>query len=241
GPLAATYSALQLLRGDEAGKVMAGNCVVSLVPPGSTLLPYGPDADLFLVCSADSICRATAAGTIAGVPTLGGELWGRADMVPGETFADCADALLLGNIANAAYLAAAARRLLDTTCEHAATRRQFGRTLGEFQAISHPLADCAIGLSAAQTLARAAACHFDDADDSRARQLAAAAAMSARRHALQTAYTCHQAFGAVGVTLEGPVFRLSRRIRQVASQLVYGVREETYVLADADPGAGNNG
>jgi len=28
---------------------------------------------------------------------------------------------------------------------------------------------------------------------------------------------CHQAFGAIGITLEGPVFHISRRIRQLAS------------------------
>jgi hypothetical protein len=29
---------------------------------------------------------------------------------------------------------------------------------------------------------------------------------------------CHQVFGAIGVTLEGPAFHISRRIRQLASR-----------------------
>jgi hypothetical protein len=48
--------------------------------------------------------------------------------------------------------------------------------------------------------------------------VAAAARLSARRAALDAAHTCHQLFGAVGITLEGPVFHISRRLRQLASQ-----------------------
>ena len=32
------------------------------------------------------------------------------------------------------------------------------------------------------------------------------------------AHVAHQVFGAIGITLEGPVFRVSRRLRQLASQ-----------------------
>ena len=61
----------------------------------------------------------------------------------------------------AAYIAAAARRLLEKTAEHARARKQFGRAIGEFQAVAHPLADCVIALDSAATLARGAAWKLD--------------------------------------------------------------------------------
>ncbi len=72
-------------------------------------------------------------------------------------------------------------------------------------------------LDSAATLARIAAHAFDTgAPDLRAR--AAAARLSATRAALDAAHTAHQLFGAQGITVEGPVFQVSRRIRQLASQ-----------------------
>jgi hypothetical protein len=41
--------------------------------------------------------------------------------------------------------------------------------------------------------------------------------LAARRTGLQAAHTCHQLFGAVGITLEGPVFHISRRLIQLAT------------------------
>jgi hypothetical protein len=144
--------------------------------------------------------------------------------------------LVIGNIVTAAYLSGAAWRLLESASEHAATRRQFGKSLGEFQAVTHPLADCAIGLTAAQTLARAAACSFDSGAAREAAHLAAGALVAARRTSLKTAFDCHQVFGGIGVTLEGPAFHVSRRIRQLASSPPTGTREQELLLAQAGLG-----
>jgi hypothetical protein len=102
--------------------------------------------------------------------------------------------------------------------EYAATRKQFGKTLGEFQAVAHPLADCQINLTAAQQLCRAAANCFDENHMGQAQYYANGALLSARRAALHTAHCCHQVYAAIGITLEGPAFHFSRRIRQIASQ-----------------------
>ena len=65
----------------------------------------------------------------------------------------------------------------------------------------------------------AAACAFDANPDSEATRAAAGAArLSARGAGLTAAHVAHQVFGAIGITLEGPVFRVSRRLRQLASQ-----------------------
>ena len=65
---------------------------------------------------------------------------------------------------------------------------------------------------------------------------AAGAVISARRAALKSAFTCHQVFGGIGVTLEGPAYHYSRRIRQMASLPPMGAEEQNQVLAYAGLG-----
>jgi alkylation response protein AidB-like acyl-CoA dehydrogenase len=190
GPLPATCLASQLLPKRDRAALRSGEGVVSLGAP--PLLP---------------------------VDTLGGEPWGRVELERVEDLGDAHRALALHDLALAAYTAAAAHRLVEVTAEHARTRRQFGRAIGEFQAVAHPLADCAVRLGSAATLARAAAFEFDRGGTSETVVATAAAArLSASRAGLAAAHTCHQLFGAQGIALEGPVFRVSRRLRQLASQ-----------------------
>jgi alkylation response protein AidB-like acyl-CoA dehydrogenase len=237
GPVAATFLAIQLLDPKEAAGLIDGHTLVSLSSADSTLLPWGTEADLFLIVNASDIAMAHAPDHVEPVPTLGGETWGRALLKIDNVLPDASRGLMIGNIAAAAYLAGAAWRLLRDASEHAATRKQFGKSLGEFQAISHPLADCAIGVTGAQTLARAAACSFDDNDMNQAMRLAAGAIVSARRTSLNAAFVCHQVFAGIGITLEGPAFHISRRIRQLASTPPTGTREQDLLLADAGLGA----
>jgi alkylation response protein AidB-like acyl-CoA dehydrogenase len=133
-------------------------------------------------------------------------------------------------VAHAAFTAAAARRFVDGAAEHARTRRQFGRAIGEFQAVAHPLADCSMQLDAAATLARAAACSLDDHDDD-APRMAAAARRSADAAAAKTIDVCHQTFGAIGITVEGPAFLISRRLRQLLSTPPSSKRTDALLLA----------
>jgi alkylation response protein AidB-like acyl-CoA dehydrogenase len=239
GPITATYLAIQVLGTDEATGFINGRSLVSLSSADSTLLPWGMEADLFLIVGASDIARAMAPDHIESVPTLGGETWGRARLEMEKTLPGASRAFIIGNISSAAYLASAGWRLLRDASAHAATRKQFGKTLGDFQAVAHPLADCAIGLTAAQTLARSAACSFDSAGTGELHEadcLAAGAVMSARRASLNTAYVCHQVFAGIGITLDGPAFHISRRIRQLASAPPVGTREQDLLLAAAGLG-----
>jgi alkylation response protein AidB-like acyl-CoA dehydrogenase len=218
GPLAATFCAAQLLAEPERQAVVDGEALVSLGAP--PLLPFAPVADLFIEFDASSPSRAWRArprGAVESVETLAGDPWGRVELDREEELAGAASALALSEIARAAYLAGAGQRLLDDAAEHARTRTQFGRTIGEFQAVAHPLADCSIRLSAAVALARIAAAAFD-AKEAGHGSYAAAARLSAAGAALEAVYVCHQAFGAVGITLEGPAFRVARRVRQLVSE-----------------------
>jgi len=239
GPVAATYIAAQVLEPDTADRVRDGDLLVCLGSVESTLLPWGADADVFLIVDGPDVARAHTPGFVEPVATLGGETWGRAHLKVDESFHPVPNAAIAGNIASAAYLAGAAWHLLQEAAAYAALRKQFGKTLGEFQAVSHALADCAIALSAAQALARAASCAFDSAaaGSGEAQPEAAAAVLSARRASLNTAYTCHQVFGGIGITLEGPAFYISRRIRQLASTPPVGHREHDILLAASGLGA----
>jgi len=215
GPLAATFLATQLLAPSDRAAVVAGDAVVSVgVPP---LMPFAPVARIFLEIERGRVWQCAAAGAVEPVATLGGEPWGRVALARQTALDGAQRAFALHDLVLAAYLAAAGQRLVDATAEHARTRKQFGRALGEFQAVAHPLADCFMRLGAASLLARSAACDFDDGAPG-AGALAAAARLSARGAAVETAHTCHQLFGALGITTEGPVFHVSRRIRQLASQ-----------------------
>jgi alkylation response protein AidB-like acyl-CoA dehydrogenase len=215
GPLAATCFATQLLDAKERARVASGEWIVALGAP--PLVPFAPVADCFLALDGERVHRAEPRGAILPVETIGGEPWGRVDLALGDALPSDARAWALHDTALAAYGAAAGGALVATTAAHARTRQQFGRAIGDFQAVAHPLADARVRLDCAATLARIAAHAWDSrASDARAR--AAAARLSATRAALDAAYTCHQLFGAQGITLEGPVFHVSRRIRQLASQ-----------------------
>lgn len=221
GPLAATVAAAQLLPAELRRPLVAGERVVALGAP--PLLPWAPVAEIFVWLDAGRAWRARPRGPVEPVDTLGGEPWGRVELEREGELAGVARALALEAIARAAYLAAAGGRLVRAAADHARTRRQFGRPIGDFQAVAHPLADALVRTDGAAALARAAACAFDAGDagtsgDGAVRELAAAARLSAAGAALEAAHVAFQTFGALGVTVEGPVFHVARRIRQGVSQ-----------------------
>jgi hypothetical protein len=232
GPLAHTFFATQLLEPEERVALASGEVIVAVGTP--PLLPFACDAAIFIELADGRAFRARPAGPVARVETLGGEPWGRVALVRGEELPGLERALAVYEIALAAWLAGAGLGLVEATAEHARTRRQFGRAIGEFQAVAHPLAECWIRLGAAETLARAAAWRFD-AGEPGARATAAAARLSARRAALEAAHVCHQLFGAEGITLEGPVFHVTRRIRQLASQAPDEASACEALLAGCEP------
>jgi alkylation response protein AidB-like acyl-CoA dehydrogenase len=183
------------------------------------------------------IHEASPDGDVEPVRTLGGEPWGRCRLRLGAELAEAREPLAVFDVAHAAYTAAAARRLVDAAAEHARTRRQFGRAIGDFQAVAHPLADCTMRLDAAATLARAAACSLDERADDAAR-LALSARRSAAAAGARTIDVCHQTFGAVGITVEGPAFHISRRLRQLVSTPPAAERDDALLAAGiAEPGA----
>jgi len=223
GPLAATCFAAQILPAAERERVTSGQAIVTVgemvaAPGEPALVPFAPEADLFVEVVDDRAFLAEPDGAVEPVETLGGEVWGRVALRRGAELGGVARARVVHDLVLAAYTAAAGLRLVADTAEHARARRQFGRAIGDFQAVAHPLADCWMALNSGQELARAAAFDFDAGDEAKAPVRAGAARIAAARAGVETAHTCHQLFGALGITLEGPVFHVARRLRQLASQ-----------------------
>ncbi len=228
GPVFDTFLAVQVLAGQERTRVIEGELIASCgVLP---ILPFAMEAQLHLGLAAQRVTRLKLQGSVETLPSLSGEPWGRVSALEAEPLPHAGRGLFFFDLALAAYMTAAARSLLTTTAEHVATRKQFGRAVGSFQAVAHPLASCHIALSAAQTLARAAAATFDE-HGPRARTLATAAVASSRRAALDTAYTCHQKLGAIGITIEGPAHHITRRLRQLAARAAERTSQEPALVA----------
>lgn len=230
GPLAATCFAAQVLPEAQRERVTSGEAVVAVGEP--PLVPWAPEAELFIEVADERAFLAEPDGAVEPVDTLGGEVWGRVALRRGPELGGVARARIVHDLVLAAYTAAAGLRLVADTAEHARARRQFGRAIGDFQAVAHPLADCWMELTSGQGLARAAAFELDEGDEAKARVRAGAARIAAARAGVQAAHTCHQLFGAVGITLEGPVFHVSRRLRQLASQPPGDAPARQALLAD---------
>lgn len=107
----------------------------------------------------------------------------------------CRNHLDLGALATAAQSLGLASAMLEIAAEYAKARHQFGRAIGEFQAVKHHLADVAIAVEMARPLIWGAAVTGDRLDVSAAKVAASDAAdLAAQR--------CLQALGAIGYTAE---------------------------------------
>ncbi len=213
GPLPQTMAAAMALDEARWAPIGAGLEIVSfgLAP----IVPWADVADLVLVVEDGQVRQAAA--DFDFVATLGRTASAR--VTPGQdpSLGEAGHALAVFQLGVSAYVEGAGRALLEEVTDHARTRRQFGKTLGEFQAVAFPLAEARMDLDAALVLIRAAALAADQ-DQTVAGDLILAARIAATRAALASAYAAHQTYGAYGVTEQGPVAWLSRRIQEYATQ-----------------------
>jgi alkylation response protein AidB-like acyl-CoA dehydrogenase len=107
------------------------------------------------------------------------------------------------------------QRVLELAAEHVRTRKQFGRPVGSFQAVAHPIVDVYVELALARSLCyRAAWCIAVNDPDSA--ESVALAAVSSRRAVLLGCETALQALGGTGFTWEHPLHRCYRRAQTIA-------------------------
>ena len=116
---------------------------------------------------------------------------------------------LYGALVRSAQMAGAIESLLQQSVRYATERRQFGRPIGNFQAIQHNLAVLA-GHAAAASIAAERA--FAAADSGNLAFHVAAAKIRAGEAAGIAAGLAHQAHGAIGFTYEHSLHFATRRL-----------------------------
>lgn len=114
-------------------------------------------------------------------------------------------------IVSAAGNVGAASAALDVALAHARERRQFGRAIGEFQAIGHMLADLASELEAVRTLTWRAAWMVSQGRDA-LREISMAKLLSSELYA-KVAAQGMQVMGAQGFSMDGDMQRHFRDSR----------------------------
>jgi acyl-CoA dehydrogenase len=117
--------------------------------------------------------------------------------------------VLYGAMARAAQMAGALESLLEQSARYATERKQFGRPIGNFQAIQHNLALLAGHVAAAGIAAEHA---FVVADRGEPRRAVAAAKVRAGEAAGLGAGIAHQVHGAIGFTYEHSLHFATRRL-----------------------------
>ncbi|MBO0852921.1 MAG: acyl-CoA dehydrogenase, partial [Nocardia sp.] len=120
---------------------------------------------------------------------------------PAEAALICAHALNVGAVLLAAEQVGGAQHLLDLSVSYAKQRRQFGRTIGSFQAVKHRIADMLVDQEHARSTAYYAAWALQDGTDDPA--LAAAIAQATCSAAFtRIAADTVQVHGGIGFTWE---------------------------------------
>jgi alkylation response protein AidB-like acyl-CoA dehydrogenase len=127
------------------------------------------------------------------------------------------------------WLAGLARRALEIGSAYARDRVQFGVPIGGFQAIAHPLAECAIRVDGAELLCwEAAWAHA--ADPARFEMLAAMAFVWGAQTATRTTDVSLHTHGGYGFSTEYDIQLYFRRARALAS-IAGGAREGLQTVA----------
>lgn len=242
GPLVESIAVLPALVTDATQlRALADGAIgtVALAPR----VPYLLDADVadlrFVVGAGGAIAEVPAPSTPARTsidrtrrlfppPQLNDVLEGE---TPGRDLQNVVQSTageLAGAFAVAAQVLGAGRRLLDDTVEYAKARAQYGKAIGEYQAIKHLLADVATRLElAAPLLSGAAVALSGNASrgvDLDATRDVAAARVAAADAAYLAARTALQVHGAIGYTAEYDLGLWITKVR--ALQSAWGTQAE---------------
>jgi alkylation response protein AidB-like acyl-CoA dehydrogenase len=123
-----------------------------------------------------------------------------------------------------------AQRALELAVEHAKTREQFGRPIGVYQAVSHPLANTYVEAELARSLAYWAAWCVAESDEQTPIAVAAAksyagdAAVAASERAIQV-------LGGIGFTWEHPLHTYYKRALWIQAYGGYSREQRAKIAA----------
>jgi alkylation response protein AidB-like acyl-CoA dehydrogenase len=122
------------------------------------------------------------------------------------------------------------RGALDNTVQWVKDRQQFGQPIGNFQAVQHRLAECAVLVRACRWLALRAA-DTASADD------AATALLHAQVAMRRVVTDCHQFAGAMGLTLEFPLHLWTYRLKVLQGEAGGPAAQAARLAAERWPAA----
>ncbi|WP_063061970.1 acyl-CoA dehydrogenase family protein [Nocardia sienata] len=188
------------LPGISEGTVSA---TVAFTGTGGRAIAVDADrTDLVLVADGDRFSTGRVGASVRSVDPARRLFTVEADELIAEgpgAAAAVAAAFDAGTLANAAQLLGAGKALLDASTDYVKQRKQFGRPIGEFQAVKQKLADVLIGLDLAEPLLYRAALTTATANRARDTSAAAVACADAAYRAARAALQVH---GAIGYTAE---------------------------------------
>ncbi|MFE3442215.1 acyl-CoA dehydrogenase family protein [Nocardia sp. NPDC059180] len=234
----AADAAARWLPGIAAGTTLG---TIAIASPGRGAIALDADvADVILIADGDRLHTAKIGEPVRSVDPAR-RLF---TVVPDELIAEGAGVTTAitagfdaGALACAAQLLGAGRGLLDAATEYAKQRRQFGRPIGEFQAVKQKLADVLIALDLAEPLLHRAALTAGGPDRSRDVSAALVACGDAAHLAARTGLQVH---GAIGYTAEYDLSLLLTKVTALRS--AWGTPDfHRGRIAEALRAAGKNG
>jgi alkylation response protein AidB-like acyl-CoA dehydrogenase len=128
----------------------------------------------------------------------------------------------LGLAVACADLVGAMRGALTLATDYARDRRQYGATIGSFQAVQHMLADAHVAMEGSRSIALHAAWAVDALPAHDALAAASAAKAYCARAARDVCETSIQVHGGIGFTFEHPLHRYYKRALELEGALGYG-------------------
>lgn len=231
GPVVETAVVVpRLLAGDELAGAAAGEAMTTVAIPPEVPRALDADvADVVLRLDDETVTRVPSVvdpeGRVPSIDAVRG-LFPVADHgVP--IGAPRPHAFEFGVLGVSAQLVGAARRMLGMATEYALQRRQYGRPVGQYQAVKHLLADVTVRLELARPLVDGAAVTLasvadaSDAgvpggDSAAVVRDTSAAKVAATRAALLAARTSLQVHGAIGYTAEHDLGLWLTKVRALA-------------------------
>jgi alkylation response protein AidB-like acyl-CoA dehydrogenase len=211
GPWVDTVAVLPALLDDEVlAGVAAGETLASIV--FAPHVPYALDADVAharVLVDSDILRTFKPKRSLSSVDPVRrlSEVTAGEQMGPAH---DVDSAFAFGVLATSAQLFGTGRWLLDTSVAYAKQRKQYGKEIGQYQAVKHLLADVATQLEFARPLLHAAAVTMAPRDVSAAKVAAGQAAYLAARTGLQV-------HGAIGYTAEYPLGLRLTKVRALVA------------------------
>ena len=202
GPYFATVIALPSLRPEQQAEIAAGRARWSVEITG--LVPDLRRVDWVVTAEGAASAEGETLDGIDPTRPLGRLAPGARHPLPNNLEAERVLA------AAAAEAIGVATRALAIAVEYAKERLQFGKPIGTYQAVAHPLADSFSDIELARSLTYAAAWKLDN-DPTNAPRAAAAAKACATEAAVTSCERAIQVLGGIGFTWEHPAHRFYKR------------------------------